>query len=222
MPKNKSCPRKKRGCHNKTLKKGGFSFFGKKNSSNNGTSSDTSGDSNKGFSKTSDFTDYAKGTMKATRSSINMPVTLAAINYKLNALLVHFGVNYKYSNGYTAEDYSIDNLAGEADNEGRGELKSGAQRGKITGFQSGVYNKAIDPTVTTIKNKTQKNRTSSSLNPDPQNNIANNSLSSTNENDANIGKTDDTDDDVDNVDDIDQDENSNTTDDSLSKENSGI
>ena len=212
MPKNKSCPRKKRGCHNKTLKKGGFSFFGKKNSSNTNTStsSDSSGQSKEGFSKTSDFTDYAKGTLKASRSSINMPITLAAVNYKLNALLVHFGVNYKYSNGYTAEDYSIDNLAGEADNEGRGELKSGAQRGKITGFQSGVYNKAIDPTVTTIKNKTQKNRTSSSLNPDPQNNIANNSISSTNENDANVSNIDGSDD-VDDNEDVDQEENSSSS-----------
>ena len=184
MPKNKSFPRKKRGSHSKTLKKGGFSVFGNKSSSSSNTSSQPSSTSKaQGFNKTSDFTDYAKGTLKASRSSINMPVTLSAINYKLNALLVHFGVNYKYSNGYTAQDYSIDTLEGEADNEGRGELKSGVERGKITGFQSGVYNKGIDPALTTVKNKTQKNRPSSSVNDVTPTTIPDNSLSTTEEND---------------------------------------
>jgi hypothetical protein len=75
---------------------------------------------------------------------MNMPLTLATMNYKINALMVKNGVNYKFSNGYTAKDYTIDKVSGEAANEGRGELKPGAIRGKITGAQSAAYTKATE------------------------------------------------------------------------------
>ena len=87
---------------------------------------------------------YAKGSLKASRSAINMPLTLATMNYKLNAIMVLLGVNYKYSNGYSARNYIINKIVGEAANEGRGELKPNAVRGKITGFQSAVYTKATE------------------------------------------------------------------------------
>jgi len=95
----------------------------------------------KGFSKSSDYSAYAQNTLKANRSAMNMPVTLAAINTKLNALLIHNKVNYKFSNGYTARDYNIENVVAESSNEGRGELIPNSARGQITGAQSGVYNK---------------------------------------------------------------------------------
>lgn len=95
----------------------------------------------KGFSKSSDYSAYAQNTLKANRSAMNMPVTLAAINTKLNALLIHNKVNYKFSNGYTARDYNIENVVAESSNEGRGELIPNSVRGQITGAQSGVYNK---------------------------------------------------------------------------------
>ncbi len=95
----------------------------------------------KGFSKSSDYSAYAQNTLKANRSAMNMPVTLAAINTKLNALLIHNKVNYKFSNGYTARDYNIENVVAESSNEGRGELIPNSARGQITGAQSGIYNK---------------------------------------------------------------------------------
>ena len=95
----------------------------------------------KGFSKSSDYSAYAQNTLKANRSAMNMPVTLAAINTKLNALLIHNKVNYKFSNGYTARDYNIENVVAESSNEGRGELIPNSVRGQITGAQSGIYNK---------------------------------------------------------------------------------
>lgn len=106
----------------------------------------------KGFSSTSDYVDYAKNTLKSNRSAMNMPATLAAINSKINALLIHNKVNYKFSNGYTARDYNIENVVAESYNEGRGELIPNASRGKITGVQSGVYNKGMD----TYSNKNNK------------------------------------------------------------------
>ena len=97
-----------------------------------------------GFSSASHFADYAKGSLKASRSAMNMPLTLATMNYKINALMVKNSVNYKFSNGYTAKDYSLDKVPGDASNEGRGELKPGATRGKITGFQSAAYTKTTE------------------------------------------------------------------------------
>lgn len=97
-----------------------------------------------GFSSASHFADYAKGSLKASRSAMNMPLTLATMNYKINALMVKNGVNYKFSNGYTAKDYSLDKVPGDASNEGRGELKPSATRGKITGFQSAAYTKTTE------------------------------------------------------------------------------
>lgn len=95
----------------------------------------------KGFSKSGDYSAYVQNTLKANRSAMNMPVTLAAINTKLNALLIHNKVNYKFSNGYTARDYNIEKVVAESSNEGRGELIPNSARGQITGAQSGIYNK---------------------------------------------------------------------------------
>jgi len=97
-----------------------------------------------GFTSASHFSDYAKGSLKASRSAMNMPLTLATMNYKINALMVKNNVNYKFSNGYTAKDYSLDKVPGDASNEGRGVLKPGATRGKITGFQSAAYTKTTE------------------------------------------------------------------------------
>jgi hypothetical protein len=106
----------------------------------------TASDENKtqGFSKSSDYSAYVKNTLKANRSAFNMPVTLAAINSKVNALLIHNKVNYKFSNGYTARDYNIEKIVAESSNEGRGELIPNSARGRITGAQSGIYNKGME------------------------------------------------------------------------------
>jgi hypothetical protein len=112
----------------------------------------------KGFS----YKAYAQNTLKANRSAFNMPVLLAALNSKLNALLVHNNVNYKFSNGYTARDYNISNVVAETANEGRGELIPNATRGQITGVQSAIYNtgkdafapKPTQPTPTPIQTLT--------------------------------------------------------------------
>jgi hypothetical protein len=98
----------------------------------------------KGFSNTSDYKAYVQNTLKANRSAMNMPVTLAAINTKLNALLIANKVNYKFSNGYTARDYNISKTVAESANEGRGELIPNSVRGQITGAQSGIYNKGTE------------------------------------------------------------------------------
>jgi hypothetical protein len=112
-----------------------------------------------GFSSVSHFTDYAKGSLKASRSAMNMPLTLATMNYKINALMVKNGVNYKFSNGYTAKDYTIDKVSGEAANEGRGELKPNAVRGKITGVQSGLYTTAMESdTYDKVKKKNEESK----------------------------------------------------------------
>ena len=97
-----------------------------------------------GFSSASNYGDYIKGSLKASRSSMNMPLTIATMNYKINALMVKNSVNYKFSNGYSAKDYTLDKVSGEAANEGRGELKPNAVRGKITGAQSAAYTKATE------------------------------------------------------------------------------
>jgi hypothetical protein len=98
----------------------------------------------KGFSNSSDYKAYVQNTLKANRSAMNMPVTLAAINTKLNALLIANKVNYKFSNGYTARDYNIEKIVAENSNEGRGELIPNSARGRITGAQSGIYNKGTE------------------------------------------------------------------------------
>lgn len=98
----------------------------------------------KGFSKTSDYLGYVKNTAKGSRAALNMPALLDAVSSKLNALLIHNKVNYKFSNGYTAKDYDISQTPGDQTNDGRGILNPTAVRGKITGFQSGVYNKGLD------------------------------------------------------------------------------
>jgi hypothetical protein len=97
-----------------------------------------------GFSNTSDYKAYVQNTLKASRSATNMPVTLAAINTKINALLIHNKVNYKFSNGYTARDYNIEKTVAESSNEGRGELIPNSARGRVTGAQSGIYNKGTE------------------------------------------------------------------------------
>ena len=106
----------------------------------------------KGFSSTSDYKAYVQNTLKANRSAMNMPVTLAAINTKINALLIHNKVNYKFSNGYTARDYNIEKTVAESSNEGRGELIPNSVRGQVTGAQSGIYNKGME-TYDSQKNK---------------------------------------------------------------------
>ena len=139
MPNNKTYPIKNKNSHKKT-KKGGF-WGSNKNTDPNAPPAKQKSE---GFNKGSDYMNYMKGSLKASRSAMNMPLTLATINYKLNAIMVHLGVNYKYSNGYSARNYTINKVVGEASNEGRGELKPNAVRGKITGFQSAVYTKATE------------------------------------------------------------------------------
>ena len=95
-------------------------------------------------SSSSDYLGYLKNTGKGSRAALNMPALLDAVSSKLNALLIHNKVNYKFSNGYTAKDYDINEIPGEQGNDGRGILKPNATRGKITGFQSGVYTTGIN------------------------------------------------------------------------------
>ena len=91
--------------------------------------------------------------VKASSRAWNFPAALSAINSKLNALLIHNKVNYKFSNGYNARDYSLLKESGSDDNDGRGILNPGAKRGVITGFQSKVYNIGTD-TYAASKKKT--------------------------------------------------------------------
>lgn len=89
---------------------------------------------------------FDAATVAAQRSakSWNMPAMLGAINTKLNALLVGNNINYEFSNGYNAQDYDMVNFPGNAENDGRGKLKPNVKRGRITGFQSKIYNMATD------------------------------------------------------------------------------
>jgi hypothetical protein len=143
MRKNKSRQKSTRKKTNTKRRKGGVGFWGSTPAPVDPNAPPPKKKSD-GFSSTSHFADYAKGSLKASRSAMNMPLTLATMNYKLNALMVKNNVNYKFSNGYTAKDYSIDKVSGEASNEGRGELKPNAVRGKITGAQSGIYTTAME------------------------------------------------------------------------------
>lgn len=82
--------------------------------------------------------------IKRSAKAYNMPAILGAMSTKLNALLIHNRVNYKFSNGYNARDYDIASVPADGDNDGRGILKLGSKRGEITGIQSKVYNIASD------------------------------------------------------------------------------
>jgi hypothetical protein len=73
-----------------------------------------------------------------------MPAILGALSTKINALLIHNKVNYTFSNGYNAQDYDIESVPANGDNDGRGILKPNTKRGKITGIQSKVYNISSD------------------------------------------------------------------------------
>jgi hypothetical protein len=96
---------------------------------------------------------YAQSVAKANQASLNMPVALAATSYKINSMLVHLGVNYEFSNGYNAQDYTLQNAPGNAKNDGRGVLKPNAIKGKTTGFQSGFANQKNEILEQNKKNK---------------------------------------------------------------------
>ena len=85
-------------------------------------------------------------TTSITRSTkaYNMPAILGSISSKINALLIHNKVNYKFSNGFNANDYDIENVPATGDNDGRGTLKENAKREEITGLQSKLYNMSTD------------------------------------------------------------------------------
>lgn len=74
----------------------------------------------------------------------NMPAILGALSTKVNALLIHNKVNYTFSNGYNAQDYDIETVPANGENDGRGILKPNAKRGEITGIQSKIYNISSD------------------------------------------------------------------------------
>jgi len=74
----------------------------------------------------------------------NMPAILGALSTKINALLIHNKVNYTFSNGYNAQDYDIETVPANGENDGRGILKPNAKRGEITGIQSKIYNISSD------------------------------------------------------------------------------
>ena len=90
------------------------------------------------------LTSAVTGSVKASSKAWNMPAAIAAMTSKLNALLIHNKVNYKFSNGYNARDYTLADVSGSGDNDGRGVLLPGAKRNVITGFQSKIYNKGSD------------------------------------------------------------------------------
>jgi hypothetical protein len=85
-------------------------------------------------------------TTSITRSAkaYNMPAILGAMSSKINALLIHNKVNYKFSNGFNAGDYDIESVPADGDNDGRGILKENAKREEITGLQSKLYNMSTD------------------------------------------------------------------------------
>ena len=90
------------------------------------------------------LTSAITSSVKASTRAWNMPAAIAAINAKLNALLIHNKANYVFSNGFNARDYDISMVPATRENDGRGLLRQGAKRGTISGFQSKIYNKASD------------------------------------------------------------------------------
>ena len=129
--------------HKKTrrMRKGGFlNFFNKGTTTPSNT--ETTGVKEK--KQYGNLFDAASVAAQRSAKSWNMPAMLGAINTKLNALLVGNNINYEFSNGYNARDYDMVSYPGNAENDGRGQLKPTAKRGKITGFQSKIYNMATD------------------------------------------------------------------------------
>ena len=124
-----------------TKRKGGFldSLF-KKNDPTTSTTVNSTVEPKKYGSLTSGITTSVKRSAKA----YNMPAILGAMSTKLNALLIHNQVNYRFSNGYNARDYNIESIPADGNNDGRGILKTGSKRGEITGIQSKVYNIGSD------------------------------------------------------------------------------
>jgi hypothetical protein len=90
------------------------------------------------------ITSAITGSIKASTKAWNMPAAIAAMNHKINALLVHNKVNYVFSNGYNARDYDLRTAEATSENDGRGVLIPGSKRGVITGFQSKIFNKGTD------------------------------------------------------------------------------
>jgi hypothetical protein len=132
---------KKKASKTRKMRKGGFfNLFSKQQND----SVDNNISTTKDKKQYGNLLDAATVAAQRSAKSWNMPAMLGAINTKLNALLVGNNINYEFSNGYNARDYDMNNYPGNAENDGRGQLKSDAKRGKITGFQSKVYNMAID------------------------------------------------------------------------------
>ena len=139
MKKNKSMRYRKNTSRKTRKQRGGF--LDKLFKSSNATNDQIVDQDKKQYGSISGaITDSVKASTKAW----NMPAAIAAINTKLNALLVHNKVNYVFSNGYNARDYDISSVEGSRENDGRGVLVPGAKRGVITGFQSKIYNKGTD------------------------------------------------------------------------------
>jgi len=128
---------KKYSKKSRTFKKGGYNFFGSRNPSNlqNNKSavqsdniqpkkeewyhkihprvSETINNYNKGAEKIT-------GMAKTAQKSVNVPLTLSVLTSKINALLVHNKVNYTFSDGTNAQNYSLQNAPGSVSNDGRG------------------------------------------------------------------------------------------------------
>jgi hypothetical protein len=94
--------------------------------------------------KYSSLTSGVRTSLTRSAKAYNMPAILGAISTKINALLIHNKVNYKFSNGFNASDYDIESVTANGDNDGRGILKENAKREEITGLQSKLYNMGTD------------------------------------------------------------------------------
>jgi len=97
------------------------------------------------------LTSGVKTSVIRSAKAYNMPAILGALSTKINALLIHNKVNYTFSNGYNAQDYDIESVPANGDNDGRGILKPNTKRGEITGIQSKVYNISSDKYKSTKK-----------------------------------------------------------------------
>jgi len=144
--RNKTRNTKSKNNKSRKLHRGGFlNFFNKGTNANtnvNPTTPDATQEKEK--KQYGNLFDAASVAAQRSAKSWNMPAMLGAINTKLNALLVGNNINYEFSNGYNARDYDMTNSPGTAENDGRGQLKPTAKRGKITGFQSKIYNMTTD------------------------------------------------------------------------------
>jgi len=159
--RNKTTRKNKRyNKKSKTAKRGGFTdylnnYFTKKPTTETSTTETPTPETSKSETSTPETPSQepkkygsiktgVTSSVKRSASAYNMPAILGALSTKMNALLIHSKVNYQFSNGYNARDYSIESVPANGDNDGRGVLNVDAKRGEIIGVQSKIYNMGND------------------------------------------------------------------------------